>query len=370
MPADFFFYGTLCHLPLLETVLGRTVSASPAGLPDHAVFRASGQAFPLIVATPGQTAAGLFVPGLDDADIARLDFYEGALAYRTRDMMLSDGRTARVYFPEPGQWQPGEPWDLAAWAAEKGAVVVETARDFMALMGQHAAASVLARYPMMLTRGASRLRAGQPVPSVLRRQGGAADVQVAARRTPYAHFFAIEEYDLRFRRFDGGWSPVINRAAFISGDAATVLPYDPLRDRVLVVEQFRAGPHARGDANPWMIEAVAGRVDPFETPEQCVRREAQEEAGITLRDLIEVARYYPSPGAKTEYLWSYVGLCDLPDDTPRLGGMADEAEDIRSHIIPFERLMEVIALPEGGNGPLILTAMWLAANRDRLRAAA
>ncbi len=74
---------------------------------------------------------------------------------------------------------------------------------------------------------------------------------------------------------------------------------------------------------------------------------------MTLHDLIEVARYYPSPGAKTEYLYSYVALCDLPGDTPRLGGMA-----------------EVIALPEGGNGPLILTAMWLAANRDRLRAGA
>ena len=195
-------------------------------------------------------------------------------------------------------------------------------------------------------------------------------MQLVARSEPYAHFFAVEEYDLRYRRFDGALSPVINRAAFVSGDAATVLPYDPVRDRVMVVEQFRVGPFARGDANPWMIEAIAGRVDPFETPEQCARREAAEEAGLSLHDLIEVARYYPSPGAKTEYLYSYVALCDLPDDTPRLGGEAAEAEDIRAHVIPFDRLMEIVRLPEGGNGPLILTAMWLAANRDRLRAGA
>lgn len=366
--ADFFFYGTLCHLPLLEVVLGRPVSPIPARLPDHAVHRAAGQPFPLIVQAPGQSAPGLFLPGMTDQDIARLDFYEGGFAYHTRDLALDSGAVARVYFPDPGHWEPAEPWDLGRWVATMGDVVVSTARDFMALYGVKPAEQVLPRYPMMLVRGASRLRAAAPVPSLLRRPAG--DVEVAARSEPYAHFFAVEEYDLRYRRFDGALSPVINRAAFVSGDAATVLPYDPLRDRVLVVEQFRAGPFARGDANPWMIEAIAGRIDAFETPEQCARREAVEEAGVTLHELIEVARYYPSPGAKTEYLYSYVALCDLPDDTPRLGGMAAEAEDIRAHIIPFDRLMQVIALPEGGNGPLILTAMWLAANRDRLRAGA
>lgn len=370
--ADFFFYGTLCHLPLLECVLGRPVAPRAASLPDHAVYRAAGQPFPLIVEQPGASAQGLFLPGLSDADVARLDFYEGGFAFHTRDLPLAGGETARVYFPDPGHWQPGEPWDLAWWERTRAAVVVETARDFMALFGRKPAAEVLPRYPMMLVRGASRLRAAQAETAAegasLRRACTPGDVRVADRREPYARFFSVEEYDLQYRRFDGSLSAPINRAAFVSGDAATVLPYDPVRDRVLVVEQFRAGPYARGDANPWLVEAIAGRVDPFETPEDCARREAEEEAGVTLRDLIEVARYYPSPGAKTEFLYSYVALCDLPDDRPRLGGMAGEAEDIRAHVISFAELMALIARPEGGNGPLILTAMWLAAQRDRLRA--
>lgn len=363
----YFFYGTLCHLPLLGVVLGREVAPTPAVLPDHAVHWAAGQPFPMIEGRPGAAAAGVYLAGLSDRDVARLDFYEGGFGYHTRDVRLTSGQVARVYFPDPGHWEQGAPWSLADWEAHFGPVVVETARDFMALFGEHPAEAVLGRYPMMLARAASRLRASQPQPSVLRRVAGPEDIRTIRRTTPYAHFFSIEEHDLRHRRFDGAFSVPVNRAAFISGDAATVLPYDPRRDRVLVVEQFRVGPHARGDANPWFLEAIAGRVDPFETPEACARREAQEEAGITLQDLIPVAQYYPSPGAKTEFLYSYVAICDLPDDHPRLGGVVGEAEDIRSHVIPFEQLMEVIALPEGGNGPLILTAMWLAANRSRLR---
>ncbi len=82
--------------------------------------------------------------------------------------------------------------------------------------------------------------------------------------SPMPHFFAVEEYDLSYRRFDGSFSKPVNRAAFVSGDAVTVLPYDPLRDRVLLIEQFRIGPMARGDAQPWLLEAIAGRVDPGE----------------------------------------------------------------------------------------------------------
>lgn len=365
--ADFFFYGTLCHLPLLSRVLGRPVAPEPAQLPDHAVYWAQDEPFPLIVAAPGQMAHGLYLPGLDAADVARLDFYEGGFAFHTRQVVLADGRAAQVYFPDPGHWVPGAPWSLADWVAARGAVVTETAQDVMRLFGQRPAAEVRRRYPMMLARGAARLRAAQGAPSRLRRDTTPDDVDMRAWRQPYAHYFAVEEYDLRYRRFDGSWSDQATRAAFISGDAATVLPYDPVRDRVLVVEQFRPGPYSRGDANPWLIEAVAGRVDPFETPEDCARREAQEEAGVTLRDLIPVASYYPTPGAKGEFLYSYVALCDLPDDGPRHGGMTDEVEDIRAHVIPFDLLMELVQRPEAANGPLILTAMWLAVNRARLR---
>ena len=214
---------------------------------------------------------------------------------------------------------------------------------------------------------AHQARAAVPVPSSLRRKPGAGDVLVLTRSEPYARFFALEEQDLRFRRFDGQLSAPVNRAAFVSGDAVTVLPYDPVRDRVLLVEQFRFSPFVRGDANPWQLEAIAGRIDPGETPEAAAIREGQEEAGLRLDRLLPIGNYYPSPGAVTEYLYSYLGLVDLPDSAAGVFGLASEAEDIRAHLVGFDDLMALCASGEVANAPLLLSALWLARERPGLR---
>jgi ADP-ribose pyrophosphatase len=369
----FFFYGTLCHVPLLSRVLGRTPQAEVAQLDDHAVHWAEGQDFPMILPQPGAVAQGLLVSGLTPEDRARLDFYEGGFGYRTRAVAVgtAGGRfEAQVYWPDEGLWQPGARWSLSDWADRWGEAVTAAARDVMALYGVKDAAAVARRRGPMLVRGASRVRAATPAPVEVRRRAVQGDVAVSAWREPYAHFFAVEEYDLQFRRFDGGMSPVITRAAFISCDAVTVLPYDPLRDRVLVVEQFRAGPFARGDLQPWSLEAIAGRIDAGETPEDAARREAGEEAGLVLHDLWPVAQYYPSPGVKTEFIYSYVAPCDLPDDAGIVSGIASEAEDIRGHVLGLDRLIGMIGTGEVANAPLILTVLWLARERDRRRAGA
>lgn len=371
---DLFVYGTLCHAPLRAAVLGRDVAGLPATLADHAVHVAGGGAWPLILARPGARAAGLLLAGLTADDIARLDYYEGGFGYALAPVTVrtaAGDRAAQVYLPPAGGPAPGAPWDLAAWLRVWGPAAVATAADVMALMGERPADQVARRYANMLVRGASRVRAAaDPAPTALRRACAPGDVAVARRTQPYAHYFAVEEYDLAFRRFDGSLSPVVNRAVFVSGDAVTVLPYDPLRDRVLLVEQFRAGPYARGDRQPWQLEPIAGRIDPEETPEDCARREAQEEAGLSLGPLLHVASYYPSPGAKSEFLISYVAPCDLPDGTAIVGGVEGEAEDIRGHLLAFADLMALVASGEVANGPLVLTALWLDRERPRLRAAA
>ena len=99
----------------------------------------------------------------------------------------------------------------------------------------------------------------------------------------------------------------LDRAVFTSGDAVTVLPFDPRAGTVLLIEQFRAGPYARRDPRPWCIEAVAGRCDRPEPPEATARREAREEAGLELGRLERIAGYYPSPGIAAEYITAFVG---------------------------------------------------------------
>ena len=376
--ADFFFYGVLCHPPLLEAVLGHPVAAQAAMLAGQSVHWATGESFPVLVERPDGAAHGLLVAGLSAADVARTDFYaRGYSCFRRGVDVKRPGaaggglRAAQAYVAAPGTARPGADWRLSDWVACCAPVVVAAALDLMASYGSPVAERSLARHQMLLIRAASRLRAAtEPEPSAVRRHAVPGDVQVEAIGEPYASFFAVEEHVLRHRRFDGSFSQRVERAAFVSGDAATVLPYDPVRDRVMLVEQFRPGPFARGDRQPWQLEPIAGRIDPFETPEAAARREALEETGLQLDDLMLIARYYPSPGAKTEFLYSFIGLVDLPDAAAGVGGLLAEGEDIRAHLVGFADLLALIESGEVANAPLILSALWLAARRDALRTAA
>lgn len=255
---------------------------------------------------------------------------------------------------------------LAFWLAATGgqtsgskALDLALAGDVMALCGVQPAATVLARRGPMLDRAATTLRA-----STGKKAG---EVEIAARRVAYAGFYALEAVDLRFRRFDGQMSPQIRREGFIGSDAVTVLPYDPVRDRVLVIEQLRIGPLLRGDPAPWQVEAVAGRIDAGETPEATARREALEEAALELHKLLPVSAYYPTPGAVSEFIYSFVGLCDLPDGAAGIHGLASEAEDIKGHILTFPEALARADRGEFANAPLVLTLNWLDRQRARLR---
>lgn len=365
---EVFLHGALRHDGLRRAVLGRDVALHAATLPGHALRAGPHAEWPLLVAEPGSDLAGAIAGGLAAEDLARLDHHEAVLGQQRVALTLG-GRQIWAYAPLPFGPEPGAPIAFADWAAHWGEIAAATAGDVMALYGTRPAAEIAARYHAMLVRGASRVRAAAAAgPSRLRRRPAEDDIALAARRQPYANFFALEEYDLSYRRFDGAMSAEITRAVFISGDAVTVLPYDPVRDRVLLIEQFRAGALVRGDGQPWQLEAVAGRIDPGETPEEAGRREAVEEAGLTLGEMFRVASYYPSVGAKTEYLYSYVALADLPDGTAGHFGLEGEAEDIRGHLVGFDDLMALVASGEIDNAPVILTAWWLAMNRDRLRA--
>ncbi len=369
-----FFYGTLRHLPLLEAVLGAPADAlklRPAALAGHRVHWVQDAPFPMICeGSPEDRATGLLAEDLTEEQSARLQYYEGGFGYELRAVTVETPEGARpstVYFPQPGLWTPGAAFDLGDWARRWGALSCAAAQEVMGYFGARPAAQVAHMFPMIRARAAQKVIAGQ-MPSA--GQGRRDEVQLSALRRPYANFFAIEEYDLSFRRHSGGQSPVVERAVLAATDAAIVLPYDPVRDRVLLVSQFRPGPYGRGDPAPWCLEPIAGRVDPGETPEEAARREAREEAGLTLQGLEVIGRAYPSPGTSTEFYHLFLGLAELPDDASGLGGLASEEEDIRSHILPAE---DFIAMGDGAAlniVPAQLCALWLARHRSRLRAEA
>ncbi len=372
-----FVFGTLRHSPLLRVVAGtRTIAAEPAVLSDHAVrhaINAAGetQEYPLCLPEPGSQAEGLLLRP-DPVARARLDAYERIFGYEVATVTVSIAGgmiEAQIYRPDPGEWRAGGFWSLETWVRDWGAVSTATATEVMALIPQTEPRRIRLRYRMLEARVTSRIRANaRAAHASLRRAPAADDVQIARQRASYTGFFGVEEADLRFRRFDGGLSRPVTRAAFVMADAVTVLPYDPVKDLVLLIEQYRYGVHARGDPNPWSLETIAGRIDAGEAPEDTARRETQEEADLDLRALLPVASFYPSPAAVSEYVYAFVGIASLAPNWKSIGGLDSEAEDIRTHVVPFSRLLELIETGEVATAPVLISALWLSGQRDRLRA--
>lgn len=192
---------------------------------------------------------------------------------------------------------------------------------------------------------------------------GRGDVEEIARETPHKGWYRLDRFRLRHRKFAGGWSEEVTREVFIPGDSVVVLPYDPRRDAVVLVEQFRIAPYSHGD-DPWMVETVAGRIKPGESPEEVARREAQEEAGCTLDELVRIAGHFPSPGAVDEFIHLYCGVTDS-SGLGGLHGLEDEHEDIAVRVAPFAEAMAAMDSGLIVSGPLMLALQWLALHKER-----
>lgn len=192
-----------------------------------------------------------------------------------------------------------------------------------------------------------------------------ADVEIIDEQVPWNGFWKLKVLRLRHRLFAGGWSQPLTRELHCRGEAVGVLLYDPQRDAIGVVEQFRVGA-AFGAGSPWLLELVAGLKEPGETPEQVARRETLEESGCTVRELLPIAEYFSSPGGCDEYFYLYCARVDL-GATRSLHGVAGEHEDIRLHVIGFDNALALREQGRFNNAHSLLALQWLEPRRTHLR---
>lgn len=170
---------------------------------------------------------------------------------------------------------------------------------------------------------------------------------------------------MRHRLFSGEWSPVLTRELFERGHAAAVLPYDPTTDQVVLTEQFRIGA-LQAPGGPWLLEIVAGMMETGETPEAVVRREALEEIGCAVGDLVSICDYHVSPGGTSERIHLFCGRVDAAQASG-VHGVADEGEDIRVVVMSAD---DAIAHMQAGkivSAAPIIALQWLMMNRRALR---
>jgi ADP-ribose pyrophosphatase len=368
---NIFVYGTLRDEALRFAVSGTAGDVTPATLPGYAVRPVLDDVVPLIEAAASGAAQGLLLRGLTAGEIARLTLFEDAYDYTLIDVevTLPDGVTlpAQMWLPPSTIKAADGAWSLQDWQQKFGDVTATAARAVFAQDPLPRPQELRWQWPMMLKRAwASAQAAATDRPAALRRVARSGDVTVTERADPLGRFFKLQGFDVSHRRFDEGHQGPLPREVFVGIDAVLVLPYDPVRDRVVLVEQVRMGALERGDPNPWMLEPVAGMIDAFEMPEQAALRETREEAGldVTLR---HVSSFYPSPGNATDYFYCYIGLCDIPDVDRYTGGLETEQEDLRLHVLALDDALTHVQSGEIAAGPGIMLIYWLALHREALR---
>lgn len=196
-------------------------------------------------------------------------------------------------------------------------------------------------------------------------QFSAQDVDIQQREMAFEGFFAMEKLTLRHARFAGGMTEKFTRELFVRGDATCVLPYDPQRDEVVLLEQFRPGALGR-DQSPWLLELVAGMNEDGESPRDVAHREAEEEAGLSFQTLEHILDYLVSPGGTTEMVHLFCGRVKT-ESAGGLYGLEAENEDIRAHVFSADEALAMVADGTINNAAGIIALQWLQLNRPRLR---
>ena len=187
--------------------------------------------------------------------------------------------------------------------------------------------------------------------------------ELVKHSTLFEKYFRLDEYSLSHELFAGGDSPVFTREIFERGSVVAVLPYDAERRKVVLIEQFRAGAIEDPDG-PWLIESVAGVIEPGESTQQVALRECVEEAGCEIRQLELISQYYVSPGGTSEHCSLYCGLVDS-DGVAGIHGLADENEDIRVMVVDAEEAFAWVREGRIRSSATIIALQWLELNQAR-----
>ena len=186
-----------------------------------------------------------------------------------------------------------------------------------------------------------------------------------SRETLHRGFLRVERWRLRHELFAGGDSGVVVREVVKRGHAVVVMPYDPLLDVVVMVEQFRVGASELAEG-PWLLEFVAGMVETGESAEAVALREAREEAGLDLGELLPVAEYLPSAGACSETVTIFCARCDA-SEAGGVHGLAEEHEDIRVRPVAVREALAMLDDRRLRSAAPIIALEWLRRHREDLR---
>jgi GDP-mannose pyrophosphatase NudK len=149
-----------------------------------------------------------------------------------------------------------------------------------------------------------------------------------------------------------------SREAYDRGNGATILLYNESQKTVILTRQFRLVTYVNGNPDGMLIEACAGLLD-ADNPEDCIRRETQEETGYRIGEVLRVFEAYMSPGSVTELVYFFIAPYTSEMKTSEGGGIEHEQENIEVLEIPFTRALEMMGTGEIRDGKTIMLLQYL-----------
>jgi len=191
------------------------------------------------------------------------------------------------------------------------------------------------------------------------------DFKIIEKKCLHRGHLTVDEVILRHKLFEGGMTNPISREVVQRAAAVGVLPYDPIRDEVVLIRQFRTGVMI-AQQNPWLVETVAGLIEENETPEDVARRECIEETGCEISELHHICDFFSSPGMLSEVVKMYCGITSTTN-AGGFHGLKQEDEDIEAIIVPWSQLCDDIDAKKCFDPKIMLAVMWLAPRRTELR---
>ncbi len=180
--------------------------------------------------------------------------------------------------------------------------------------------------------------------------------KIINKKNLYSGFFGLNKYEFIHEKHNGDWTNKIDREIFTGAHVSTLLPYDPLKEEIILIQQFRAGVLSRYDED-YLYEIVAGIIDEGENPEETARRECFEETGCKVKKIIPIQSYFPAPGSSESYYHLYLGEIDTFEGK-RIRGLHSENEDILVKSFKVEVLRNMLREKQIINGLTLIALQW------------
>ena len=184
--------------------------------------------------------------------------------------------------------------------------------------------------------------------------------KVTNKKNLYDGFFKMNEVSLKYKKYDGSWSNEIKRELFGGAQVSAVLPYDPIKKEIVLIQQFRPGTISR-NTNNYLKEIVAGIIDPGESPEIAAKRECLEETGYKIKNLTSIQGYYPAPGSSESFYHLFLGEVDSKNEK-KIMGLDTENEDILVESYNISQVKKMMQNGELINGLSLIAIQWFFLN--------